>query len=89
LRGNSGNRATTTFWLKDMSFLRLKSIQLGYNVPKRLLGHAGASNLRIAVSAENLATITSYPGLDPEKGGSNDDIYPLNKAYTLSLQLGF
>jgi hypothetical protein len=50
------------FWLDNMSYLRLKNIQLGYNVPKKWLQRAHIYSLRIAGSFENIATITSYRG---------------------------
>jgi TonB-linked SusC/RagA family outer membrane protein len=94
--GGSGNNQQTgatgagmsTFWLDDMSYIRLKNVQLGYNLPKKLIGKAGLSSLRIAGTAENIATITSFRGLDPEKAGSNNNMYPLVKSYALSVQLG-
>ncbi len=89
LGGSGANTATTTFWLDDMSYLRLKNIQVGYTFPQKLSKKLGIANLRITGSAENLLTITSYRGLDPEKAGDNDNLYPLNKAYSLSVQLGF
>jgi hypothetical protein len=45
--------------------------------------------MRVAGSAENIATITSFRGLDPEKNGSNNNLYPINKSYSLVVQLGF
>jgi hypothetical protein len=78
----------STFWLDDMSYIRLKNVQLGYNIPKKLIGKAGISSLRIAGTAENIATITNFRGLDPEKAGSNNNMYPLVKSYALSVQLG-
>lgn len=92
LGGNTNNANTgapTSFWLKDMSYLRLKNIQVGYTFPKPLFRSLGVSNFRIAGSAENLLTMTSFPGLDPEKAGNNNNIYPLNKAYSVAVQLGF
>lgn len=94
--GGSGNNQQTgttgagmsTFWLEDMSYLRFKNIQLGYSVPKNLLKRVGVTNLRIAGSAENLLTVTSYSGLDPEKAGNNNNMYPIVKSYALSVQLG-
>jgi hypothetical protein len=71
-----------------MSYLRLKNIQLGYSIPQKILRRIGVNNLRIAGSAENLATITSYRGLDPEKDGNSNNLYPITKAYSLSVQLG-
>lgn len=88
--GGSGNNTTTTsFWLDDMTYLRLKNIQLGYSIPPQLFRKLGVSNLRIAGSAENLLTITSFRGLDPEKEGNNNNLYPINKSYSLSIQVGF
>jgi len=87
--GNGNNTTTTTFWLDDMSYLRLKNVQLGYTFPKSLFSKLGVTNFRIAGSAENLLTATSYRGLDPEKAGAASDVYPLNKSYSLSIQLGF
>jgi len=87
--GSGNNTTTTTFWLDDMSYLRLKNLQLGYTFPRPLFKRLGVTNFRIAGSAENLLTATSYRGLDPEKAGSANDVYPLNKSYSLAIQLGF
>ena len=87
--GSGNNTAQTTFWLYDMSYLRLKNVQLGYTFPKPLFKRLGVSNFRIAGSAENLLTISSFPGLDPEKAGNNNNLYPLNKSYSVAVQLGF
>jgi TonB-dependent starch-binding outer membrane protein SusC len=85
--GGNANREETTFWLDDMTYLRVKNLQLGYTVPKSLLGKVGATSLRIFGSAENLATFTSFRGLDPEKGGNANDMYPLVKSYSLGVNL--
>lgn len=89
LGGSGNNTAQTTFWLDDMTYLRFKNIQLGYNVPQSLLKYVRLSSLRIAGAAENLGTITSYRGLDPEKAGNNNNLYPLNKTYSISVNIGF
>jgi TonB-linked SusC/RagA family outer membrane protein len=86
---NVGGNAQTTLWLDDMSYLRFKNVQLGYSIPKNILRRAWINNLRIAGSAENLFTITKWRGLDPEKESSNNNVYPINKSYSLSVQLGF
>ncbi|WP_431217924.1 SusC/RagA family TonB-linked outer membrane protein [Puia sp. P3] len=87
--GSGNNTAQTNFWLYDMSYLRLKNVQLGYTFPKKWFRMAGVSNFRIAALAENLWTLTHYPGLDPEKAGNNNNLYPLNKSYSVSAQLSF
>lgn len=89
LGGSGNNTAETSLWLDDMSYIRFKNLQVGYSIPKRLLDRIHVANLRIAGSAENLATLTSYRGLDPEKQGNNNNLYPINKSYSLSIQLGF
>jgi TonB-dependent starch-binding outer membrane protein SusC len=83
----SNNRVESTFWLDNMSYLRMKNVQLSYRLPKNLLGKVGAAGLRLFGSAENLATFTSYRGLDPEKGGNRSDMYPIVKSYSLGLNL--
>lgn len=87
--GSGNNTAQTTFWLYDMSYLRLKNVQLGYTFPKPMFKKLGVANFRIAVLAENLLTISSFPGLDPEKAGNNNNLYPLNKSYSAAVQLSF
>jgi hypothetical protein len=57
-------------------------------VPRKLLQRIGLYNLRIAGSAENLATVSSFRGLDPEKEGNNNNLYPINKSYSIAIQLG-
>lgn len=89
LGGSGNNTAETTFWLDDLSYLRFKNVQVGYTFPKSLLQRLHVANLRIAGSAENLATLTSYRGLDPEKQGNNNNLYPINKSYSLAIQLSF
>jgi hypothetical protein len=79
----------TSLWLDDMSFIRLKNLQVGYTFNSKVMQRAGISNLRIAGSAENIWTLTNYRGVDPEKAGRSNDVYPINKSYSLVLQLGF
>jgi TonB-linked SusC/RagA family outer membrane protein len=85
--GGSNNRVETNFWLDDLSYIRFKNIQLGYTVPERLLKWAGVSNFRIYCSTENIATITSFRGLDPELTGNRSNAYPLNKSYLVGLNM--
>lgn len=89
LGGSSNNRLASTYWLDDMSFIRAKNIQLGYTVPNKALSRLGVSTFRIVASAENLFTFTSFRGLDPEKQGDNNNVYPINKSYSLAINLNF
>jgi TonB-linked SusC/RagA family outer membrane protein len=89
-RGN--NKASSTYWLDDMSFIRLKNLQLGYSLSKRMTDRLKISDLRIYVTGENLWTITKYRGIDPEKAltgsGDENDIYPIPRTIGFGFNLG-
>jgi TonB-linked SusC/RagA family outer membrane protein len=86
-------------FIHDASYLRLRNVKLAYNLPFSKWNVKGISNAQIYVSGQNLITITSYPGLDPEvntRGGTGDlrigideTGYPMAKSYTLGLRIGF
>lgn len=88
LGGIGANTELTTFWLDDMSYLRVKNIQLGYRVPEQLLSKIHLTNVRFFASAENLKTFTKFRGLDPEKAAHASDAYPLNKSYSFGINIG-
>ncbi|SHJ00952.1 TonB-linked outer membrane protein, SusC/RagA family [Arenibacter nanhaiticus] len=90
-KDNNKNFETTSSWyLEDASYLRLKNITLGYSVSDSLMDSMmkGAS-LRVYISGENLFTFTDYSGLDPEVGGNGLDVgkYPLSRMFTAGLSL--
>lgn len=62
--------------VEDGSYLRLKTVQLGYNFSDRLVKHIGMSRLRANVSAQNLLTFTNYSGLDPEASARPGNLTP-------------
>ncbi|WP_243348122.1 SusC/RagA family TonB-linked outer membrane protein [Parabacteroides sp. FAFU027] len=87
-----GSRAWSTRLIEDGSYLRLKTLQLAYNVPVKLVKKVGISNARFYISGQNLLTITGYSGIDPEvstASGSNltpgfdFSPYPRTKVLTL------
>jgi hypothetical protein len=77
----------STFWLDDVTYLRLKNLQLGYTFNKPYMKKIGLSSVRIYGSADNLATITNYRGLDPEKVSYSNDVYPLSRLFVLGLNV--
>lgn len=85
--GGSNNQIQTSFWLDNMSYLRLKNIQLGYRLPQSLTQRIHINSLRIFGSAENIATFTSYRGLDPEITGNASSAYPLVKSYSIGVNM--
>ncbi|MDO8896503.1 MAG: TonB-dependent receptor, partial [Bacteroidales bacterium] len=62
----SNNARPSSRFLEDGSYIRLKNLQLGYNIPEKILAMAGVSKTRLYVSGTNLLTLTKYSGLDPE-----------------------
>jgi hypothetical protein len=70
-----------------MRYLRLKNLQIGYNLPDNLIKRAHLKAFRIYLSAENLLTLTPWPGLDPEIQGDPNGMYPLVKSYSVGLNL--
>lgn len=93
------DRAQGTNLVQNASYMRLKTLELGYNLPKNLLSKAGIKNLRVYLSGYNLLTFTKLKNLDPERAGGNPDTtphpytdyysYPVNKTYTLGVSIKF
>lgn len=61
---------TSSFWVEKGDYLKLKNLVIGYSLPKSLLRNIGFDNTRIYLSAQNVFTITSYSGIDPEIAAS-------------------
>lgn len=80
----------SSFWLQNSSYVRLKNIQLGYSLPKKIVNKLHLSNLRVYFNAENLFTITNmHDGLDPETPDGTGNIYPSSKVMAFGLSLSF
>ncbi len=93
--GNSG-------FVEDGSYMRLKNVSLGYNIPSRYLSKAKIKAAKIYMSATNLLTFTKYTGFDPEVNsvsgtgiesnlgvGTDNGSYPQARTYTLGVNLSF
>jgi len=88
----------TTRQIEDGSYIRMKNIQLAYNIPASVLERLKIANARIYVSGQNLVTFTHYSGFDPEVSrfgqdnasfGSDYGSYPTSKMYLVGLNLTF
>lgn len=97
--GASNGTLTSSRWIQDGSFFRIKNVTLGYNLPADLVKHGYLQTVRVYLTAQNLATFTSYTGYDPEVntyglGTANyllgHDFYtpPLAKTFLLGVNLG-
>ena len=96
---NDNDRMSSRY-IEDGSYLRIKNITLGYNVPKSLLNRIKFDNLRVYVNIQNLYTFTKYSGFDPEVGASTQDStgltygvdngrYPSPTTYSCGLNITF
>ena len=84
----SNNTQTSTWFMRDGSFLRLKSLEFGYTLPKGLTERAGVKNLRFYFSGTNLLTFSKFKLWDPEMAG-NGLGYPIQKVLNMGLQISF
>ena len=92
------NDAFSDRYIEDGSYLRLKSMALGYTFDQKLIQKIGLTNLRLTLTASNLFTITGYSGYDPEVGLSTQSAnvygldfgrYPSPTTVTFGLNLSF
>lgn len=94
---NENARGNTDRWIENGSFFRLRNVELGYNLPAKLLTRASISNARLYVSGQNLFTLTKYKGLDPDVVGANPNLepgvdngnYPSSRIISFGLSVGF
>lgn len=89
---NTGFNQNTfsTFWLEDASYLRLKNVQLGYTLPKRMASKIRMEKARIYVSGDNLLTFTKFfKSYDPETPVSKGGYYPQIKTVVFGIDILF
>ncbi len=72
LEGDVNNNRNSDMWLKDGSFVRLRSLTLSYNLPKSSVEKIGLNGLRLFCQGDNLFLLTKYPGWDPEISNNLD-----------------
>ena len=85
--GNNYNYRQSTYWLRNGSYLRLKTLELGYSIPKPLVNKIRFNNIRLFLRGSNLLTFSSFKLWDPELGSSTGTEYPLAKSFTLGLSV--
>ncbi len=97
---SSNNTYTSSFWMKSAAYLRLKNLQLGYDLPSKWMKAIGLKSAYIYANAENLLTFTDFwDGYDPEvnyNASATDGVslgaannYPQTKAFTLGVDIKF
>ena len=86
-RVNENNTQTSTWWMRNGAMLRLKSLEIGYNLPEKAARKIGMRQLRVYLNASNLFVISGFKLWDPEMGG-NGLGYPLQRVYNIGLTIG-
>ena len=92
---NNNETRMSTYFIEDGSYLKLKYLKLGYQLPKSIASKLYASNISVFGQVENIFTITKYNGLDPEVSlagyGARVDsgLYPRARTFTLGLNVTF
>lgn len=86
---NTNNNVASTWWKKDMSYLRLKTLELGYTLPQSALKAMKMKNLRVFVSGNNVLTFSKFQLWDPELGSSDGLRYPQMKSVMFGLEMGW
>lgn len=85
---NKNNAQKSTWWMRDGSFIRLKSLEIGYSLPQSLVKKASLSNVRIYLSGTNLLCFSKFKLWDPEMGATGMG-YPLQRVFNLGLNIDF
>jgi hypothetical protein len=84
---SENNTQSSTWWLRNGSFLRLKSAEIGYNIPNAFLKKVRLGSGRIYVNGLNLFSISGFKLWDPEMGSSGLG-YPIQKVYNVGMSIG-
>jgi TonB-linked SusC/RagA family outer membrane protein len=82
------NNKTSTWFMRDGSFLRLKTAEIGYSLPKSWIARVRLSSARFYVSGSNLLLLSNFKMWDPEMAG-NGLQYPLQRVFNLGLNIEF
>ncbi|GAB2591970.1 TonB-dependent receptor [Spirosoma areae] len=95
---STNNNLFSSYYIENGDFLRCRNIQLGYTLPGTLAKRIGSERVRVYVSAQNLFTLTTYSGYDPEIGSLNQNVlttgfdvgkYPVARVFMVGLNLQF
>lgn len=86
---NKQNYRASTWWKKNMRFLRLKTLELGYTLPKRLTDKIHSKSIRFYVSGNNLFCLSPFKLWDPELNTGDGLQYPAMRSFMLGVDLNF
>lgn len=84
---NSNNYQQSTYWLRNGSYLRLKTVEVGYTLPTQLVNKIHFNTVRIFFVGTNLLTWSAFKLWDPEMGSTDGKRYPLSKNLSLGISV--
>lgn len=86
---NINNFQPSTWWVRDFSFLRLKTMQISYNLPKDWVNKVRLKNAAVYVMGTNLFTLSKFKLWDPELNTDNGASYPNTTSYSVGVNFTF
>jgi TonB-linked SusC/RagA family outer membrane protein len=86
---SSNNFKTSTYWLKDASYVRLKNLEIGYNIPPKITKRIKISNSRVYLNGQNLFLWDKLKYWDPESIQSRLVLHPVMKVYNIGISMTF
>ena len=85
----NNNYTTSTWWIRNGEYLRMKSAEVGYTLPKKWLSKAGIKSARIYLLGNNLLTFSTFKLWDVELGDGNGGRYPNTTTYSAGINIKF
>lgn len=85
--GTNNNYRNSTFWLRDGAYLRFKTLEIGYTIPKQVTNKAHLNTVRLFFIGTNLFVWDSLKLWDPELASGDGMKYPLAKTFTFGITL--
>ncbi len=89
MAANPNNQRKSTFWLRDMGFMRLKNAEIGYTIPKKIIQKIGLSTVRLYIQGVNLLTFSKFKLWDPEANSAYGNVYPQMRTANIGLNVNF
>ena len=93
----NNNQRPSSFYVEKGNFLRLRNLQIGWNLPKDLCAKAKMTDVKVYLTGNNLFTVTNYRGFDPDIGtsgwildtGIDKGFYPNNRSFGAGINVSF
>ena len=87
--GHDNNTRFSTWWKRDGDFIKLRTAQIGYSLPKSTINDWGIEDMKFYIMGENLFTLSEFDLCDPELNTDNGSAYPQNREFNLGVRLNF